>query len=327
MVKVSVIIPVYNQEKYIRECVESVLNQDYKNIEIIVVDDGSTDNTAEILKEFGKKIRYQRQENRGAAGAFNAGLRMAEGSLVAWLSSDDFYLPGKIRAQVDKFLESPNIAVVYTDWVMVDEEGRDLKVFRFPCPPVKQFVRKMIIWDFVTGSSMMFRKECLEKVGYFNEVLPTVNDAELVFRLLKYGYRVAHVAEPLAKYRLRPGNLSHNYRLMQIGKDQVRSKAVEMFSAKELFGDLAKSDNFNEGVAYEKLAWRLVLTFHFRAAKQALQKAVHAGGYSLRRMLLSGVLKVLDTKPLLELLAWLRRRRRFWLDRRLIRKSLRVARH
>ena len=322
MVKVSVIIPVYNQEKYIRECVESALNQDYKNIEIIVVDDGSTDNTAEIVKEFGKKIRYQRQENRGVAGAFNAGLRMAEGSLVAWLSSDDFYLPGKIRIQVEKFIGDPDLALVYTDWILTDTEGHNLRVFRAPFPAAECFVREMLIWDFVTGSSMMFKKECFEIVGYFDEELPTANDADMAFRLLKHGYHFGHVPIPLVKYTYRLDNLTHNYRLMQIGKDRVRTKAVEMFSTEELFGDLLKEKEFNETAAYEKLAWVLAKGFHFHAAEAAVRKAIHVGGPFRKGVLLLCVLKMMDTNVILDLFARIRKKRRLWLDRRLIRKSL-----
>jgi len=323
--KVSIIIPVYNYEKYVRECVESALSQDYENLEVIVVDDGSTDATPEILKSFEQKIRYIRQENRGTAAALNVGLRLARGSLVAWLSSDDVYLPGKIRAQVEKLQEEPDLALVYTDWIMIDAEGRELQVIRSSCPSPERFIREMLICDFVSGSSILLKKECFERAGYFDETLRAVADADMWFRLLKHGYRFGHVPKPLVKYRHHPSNQTHNYRLMQVYKDQVRLKVIEMFSAEELFSDLAKSSDFDEAATYEKLAWTLAQGFHFRAAKAALQKASHNDGFLLRRLLLSSALRVLDTQLFLELFARVRNRRRLWLDRQLIRKSLRAA--
>jgi len=320
--KVSIIIPVYNQERYIKQCVESALSQDYENLEVIVVDDGSTDATPEILKSFEQKIRYIRQENRGTAAARNVGLRLAQGSLVAWLDSDDVYLPGKIRAQVEKLQEEPDLALVYTDWILIDAEGRDLKVVHCPSYPPKS-VLDVLTFPYIFPSSVLLKKECFEKVGYYDETLRYGEDLDMWVRLLKHGYRFGHVPELLVKYRWHPGSMSYNYRSMQAGKDQVRLKVLKMLSTEELLGDLVKSDDFNEAVAYEKLAWTLAQDFHFRAAKAALQKAAHAGGYSLRRMLLAGILEVLDTKPLLELLARVRKRRRLWLDHRLIRKSLR----
>ncbi|MEM4217279.1 MAG: glycosyltransferase family 2 protein, partial [Candidatus Methanomethylicaceae archaeon] len=229
--KVSVIIPVYNCEKYIRECVESVLSQDYENLEVIVVDDGSTDATPNILKEFGQKIRYIHQANRGAAAALNEGIRFASGSLIAWLSADDLYLPGKIIAQVQKFQEDPSLGLVYTDWIMIDAEGREILTVQAPCPPEKAFVREMLKGNFINGSSVLIRRECFERAGYFDERLPADVDGDMWFRLLKHGYRFGHVPKLLLKYRWHPSNLSHNYRLMQTCKDKVRLKVIETFSA------------------------------------------------------------------------------------------------
>jgi len=312
--KVSVIIPVYNQEKYIEECVESVLSQDYENLEVIVADDGSTDRTPEILKGFGQKIHYIRQENRGAAVALNKGIQRARGSLAAWLSADDVYLPGKIRKQVKKLQDDPDLALVYTDWIMIDAEGHVLRSIRCPCPSPERFVREMLIGNFINGSSVLLKKECFEKVGYFDEKLPASVDGDMWFRSLHRGYRFGHVPEPLLKYRWHSGNLSHNCRLMQTYKDQVISKAITAFSVEELFGDLLANDNFDEARAYEGFALTLALGFNFRAAKAVLQKAAHANGFPLKRILLSSALRVMDTQLILEMLARIRSMRRLWLE-------------
>ena len=97
---VSVILPVFNGENYLRFAIESVLQQTLRNFELIVVDDGSTDSTATILKDYAEHVRYVRQENTGAAGAVNHGLRLARGRYISWLSHDDIFLPEKLEKQV-----------------------------------------------------------------------------------------------------------------------------------------------------------------------------------------------------------------------------------
>lgn len=308
----------YNQERYIGECVESALSQNYENLEVVVIDDGSTDPTPKILQGFGQRIRYLRQENRGVAAARNVGLRLAQGSLVAWLDSDDVYLPGKIRDQVKKLQEEPDLAVVYTDWVMIDARGRDLKLVRCPSYPPNLFnTADVLTFSYIFPSSVLLKKECFEKVGYFDETLRYGyygEDFDMWVRLVKHGYRFGHVPIPLVKYRLHLGSRSYNYRSMQAGKDQVRLKVLKMLSTEELFGDLVKRDDFNEAVAYEKLAWTFAKGFHFRAAKAALRKASCPGKFSLRRILFFGCLILMETKLMGKILAWIRKRRRLWLD-------------
>ena len=312
--KVSLIIPVYNQERYIQESVESALKQDYEPLEVIVVDDGSTDRTSRILKRFGQRIRYIPQENRGAAAALNRGVQLAQGSFVGWLSGDDLYLPGKITAQVHEFQAEPSLGLVYTDWVMIDAGGREIRTVCAPCPSAERFARELLKSNFINGSSVLIRKECLARVGYFDETLVADVDGDMWFKLLKYGHRFGHVARPLLKYRRHPSNLSHNYRLMQSWKDQVRLKVVETFSIEELFADLLKNDGFDEGRAYEKLALSLAKGLNFRAAQAALRKSSQRGEFSLRRIFLRNMLAAMNTKWMLEFLVGIRKIKRLCLE-------------
>jgi glycosyltransferase involved in cell wall biosynthesis len=305
--QVSVVVPVYNQEGYIRECVESALGQDYEPLEVLVVDDGSTDRTSAILKSFGPRIRYIRQENRGAAAALNHGLRLARGTLVGWLSGDDLYLPGKITAQVQAFQADPSLGLVYTDWVMIGASGQEVQTVRAPRPPAERFVRELLKGNFINGSSVLIKKQCLEKAGYFDETLAADVDGDMWFRLLKHGTRFGHVAQPLLKYRRHPSNLSHRYRLMQAYKDQVRAKVVEAFSREELFAGLIQHDSFDERREYEKLAWDLTKDLNFHAAQTALRKSSRAGTVSLRRFLLGNLLRVMNTRGTLALLMGMRK--------------------
>lgn len=121
--KVSVIIPTYNLARYINETVDSVLGQTYKNYEIIIVDDGSTDNTKEALSEYGGKITYIFQENQGVSAARNKGIKEAKGEYIAFLDADDLWLKDKLELQIGLMNSNPEVAMIFTDGESFNEEG------------------------------------------------------------------------------------------------------------------------------------------------------------------------------------------------------------
>src|SRR2546428_1998680 len=134
---VSVVIPVYNQERYIAEAVDSVLRQTYPDVELVVVDDGSTDRTPEIVKGYGSRLRYMHQDNSGAATALNRGIQAASGELVGWLSSDDVYEPTKVERQVELFASRPEISLAYTDFNVIDADGKVILPGGSPIYPLR----------------------------------------------------------------------------------------------------------------------------------------------------------------------------------------------
>ncbi len=319
--KVSVIIPVYNHEKYIRECVESALAQDYENIEVIVVDDGSTDATPEILKEFGGRIRCIRQENQGAAAAFNHGLRLAMSSFVSWLSSDDVFLPDKIRQQVSRFQEDPDLAVVYTDYIRIDADGHELEVVHSHCPPRERFVREYLAGGFVSAVTMLMRRECIDKVGPFDESLQAYEDYDMVLRLLQR-YRLGYVPLPLMKYRWHSANMSHKFRILQNCRDQVFLKVLREFSPQEIFGDLLKSKNL--GDSSEWLALTFARQFTFQAASAAMKKSLRER-FTLKRGALLILFELMSMGPVVWVLLTTQhirgRTKRWWLDKQPVREA------
>ncbi len=269
---VSVIIPVYNQEKYINECVQSVIQQDYEKLEIIVVDDGSTDATPNILKGFIGKIKYIRQENQGPSASVNNGIKIAQGSLICWLGSDDLYLAGKIFHQVELLLREPSISIVYSDYIMIDSDGKEIQKIQVPYPPPEQFARSLLLRNFINGSSVMMKRECFDKVGYYDETLKADPDGDMWFRLLKHGYRFGHIPIPLIKYRWHPNNISHNKELMRKCKDAVRLKVLEEFTPQQLFGDIISYGGEIDKL-YEEIAVCLFRDFNFKSAEEALLRS------------------------------------------------------
>jgi glycosyltransferase involved in cell wall biosynthesis len=121
--RVSVIIPVYQGDRFLAEAVESVLNQNFTDYEIIVIDDGSTDNSHAVLQPYYNSIHYVFQENQGVAAARNRGIQIAKGELIAFLDQDDFWLSDKLASQVAYFESQPNLGMVNSGWQIVNQQG------------------------------------------------------------------------------------------------------------------------------------------------------------------------------------------------------------
>jgi glycosyltransferase involved in cell wall biosynthesis len=251
---VSVIISTYNRARYLRQSIESALSQDYPNLEVIVVDNGSIDNTPEILASFENKIRCLKEEKKGISAARNKGLRAAQGEFIAFLDDDDFYLPGKISLSTQKLLEDRSISLVYTDYIRVDSKGSPTKTIKMKHPPPEKFLRTFLRGFGIPPSITLTRQKCLEKIGYFDEALKHAEDADAWFKMLKAGYRFGHIPELLTAYRWHPGN--HSHITDNIDLDKIRSSAITYFTLPELFGDLIKKENWERRVKkeYNKLA-------------------------------------------------------------------------
>lgn len=206
--KVSVVIPAYNAAQYICETIDSVLSQTYKDYEIIVVDDGSTDNTKEILQPHMGKIRYMYKENGGPASARNVGIKNAQGEYIAFLDSDDLWLPEKLEKQVRYFEEYPEVGLVFTDCIRFNEKGSEER-HNLKKGLISDDMFVNIWWEnLIPNLTVMVRKSCFEKVGVFDESkqIVSVEDREMWLRIARE-YRVGYLEEALAKYRIRQNGL------------------------------------------------------------------------------------------------------------------------
>lgn len=200
---VSVILPTYNRAHLVGRAIRSVLNQTYQYFEIIVVDDGSTDKTEEIVKSFNdSRIRYIRHdENKGAAAARNTGIKAGGGEFIAFQDSDDEWLPEKLEKQMKVFEEtSEKVGVVYTDMWRI--RGKKRQYWHSPIiMPKDEIIYKQAL-DRVMGIGIMtamIRSECFNKIGMFDGKFPRFIDLELFIRLSKY-YYFYHINEPLGNY-------------------------------------------------------------------------------------------------------------------------------
>lgn len=182
---VTIVTPSYNQGHFIRATIESVLSQDYPHVEYIIMDGGSTDQTASVAREYSSRLTFISEKDRGQSHAINKGFQMASGSIVAWLNSDDLYLPGCIRAAVDAFHRSPSAGAVYGEGYLIDYAGNTTG--RFPYTEAFNLWKLVHLSDYILQQSVYFRKDVLDDVGYLDENLHYTMDWDVLIRIgMKY---------------------------------------------------------------------------------------------------------------------------------------------
>jgi glycosyltransferase involved in cell wall biosynthesis len=220
----SVIIPAYNSEAYIGEAIESALLQEGVNFEIVVVNDGSTDKTSFIAGSFGQRLRVVNQQNMGLSEARNSGARVAVGNVLAFLDSDDVWLPGKLKAQYEKLLEG--YRVVYTNRYNIGEIG-DLPEIQSSIVkmPEGDIWHELIYGNMITASSSIISKDIYDELGGFRKELRSCEDWDFWLRCSEYN-RIGYCSEPLVKYRIHSGGLSKNYRFMNEMRTKVIARAL-----------------------------------------------------------------------------------------------------
>lgn len=204
---VSVIIPAYNHEQYISQCIESVLTQTFTDFEIIVVDDGSQDGTASVLEQYRGRLSIIQQINRGTQAARNTAIRASSGQYIALLDSDDVWLPNKLERQVAAFVASPTAGLVYAPAHLIDAQGSRLGTTTIGNPieyPEAAF-EQILIENPVPALTALIRRECLQDIGMFDERLIGAADWDMWLRIAAQ-WRVVYIPEPLGLYRVHESN-------------------------------------------------------------------------------------------------------------------------
>jgi glycosyltransferase involved in cell wall biosynthesis len=179
---ISVIIPTFNRASFLREAVDSVLSQTCREFELIIIDDGSRDETGEILKAYGGRLIYYYQDNQGVSAARNRGLQMAGGRFIAFLDSDDLWLPEKLAAQCDFFEQNPEVFICQTEefWI---RNGKRVN----PCKKHRKYSGDVFAPSLglclISPSAVMIRRELFQTVGGFDETFPACEDYDLWLRI------------------------------------------------------------------------------------------------------------------------------------------------
>lgn len=250
MPRVSVIIPVYNGDRFLAEAIDSVLRQTYQNYEAIVADDGSTDGTPQVLEAYKDKIRYFYQENQGSAAARNLGIKEAKGELIAFLDADDFWLlPEKLAEQVNCFDRRPSLGSVHAGWQIVNEKGEKI-INVEPWRDVPHLsLESWLMHKPVLTSGMVIRQNWLERVGGFDPELRQSHDVDLVLRLALMGCQAAWWPQVAVGYRQHEGNTTRNNHMQA----ECLTKVLDNFFAR---CDLPEPiQQMESKVRYHTLVW------------------------------------------------------------------------
>lgn len=214
MPKVSVIIPSYNCEDYIAETIDSILNQTFKDIELIVVDDGSTDRTQEIIASYGAPVRLITQANARVCAARNRGIREAKGEYICLMDHDDYWFPGKLARQLEEFKTHPDAGAVYSSFIcwppgpdghFPGPEGFDPTFYPDDInPDFSGWIYHQFLLDcWMLTSTAMFRSEVFKRCGVFDNALPYSEDWELWLRISR-AYPMIQLRRPTTLYRQHP---------------------------------------------------------------------------------------------------------------------------
>ncbi len=255
----SVVIPARDAESFIAETVESVLAQTRPPVEVIVVDDGSTDGTADVLRRFGERIRVLTQPWHGAAAARNAGAAVASGTWLAFLDADDTWLPEKLERQL-AVAAAQRVGMVFSDRYNVGARGG--------LPPVQSQLQRMysgdvfldllVLGNHITLSSAIVRADLFRSLGGFSETLTHAEDWDFWIRLAE-GHRVGVCHEPLVCYRLHQGMKSSNPHRMQAARDEIvrralrsaRGRALSSWRKRRIRAATARTNGFDAARAGE----------------------------------------------------------------------------
>lgn len=306
---VSIVIPVYNGAKYLRSALDSVLEQTYERLQLIVVDDGSTDSSPEILAAYGSRLVTIRQTNFGVAEARNAGIRASQGDLIAFLDQDDWWLPEKIEKQVAFFRQDARLGLVHTGVLQYSE---DASGFVAPVYPTEGSSRlqgrcyeQLLLGNAVFNSSVMIRRSVLTVAGMFDTAIAgnTVQDYDLWLRIARH-YPFGYSPEQLTALRLhseqgtwnRQAMLGDELRLLERihGTESLRASVPMRVRVAQLLDEL--------GVA------------HLDARRPRAARSCFARILRMRWSSRAALLYVASFLPFSGI-DWLRRRRSRWLRR------------
>lgn len=282
---VSIVTPSFNQGRFIRETIESVLGQDHPRIEYVVVDGGSTDDTLDILREYGSRLKWMSEPDRGQASAVNKGWRMTRGEIIAWLNSDDTYLPGAVQAAVEFLQQRPEIDVVYGDCDYVDAAGRCIG--RYPTRTYErlQFVRS--VYNYIPQSATFIRRSVLRDVGFLDESLHYVLDFDFWLRVgMKHQF--AYMRRRIATWRLHSSTKTVDA-LARIGPELIRVYE-KLFAAAELPAEVRAVQASAMSTAHYRAASHYLMSGHPAEARRHAQIGWRYAPLNLQRTLFKVIL-------------------------------------
>jgi glycosyltransferase involved in cell wall biosynthesis len=276
MTSISVIIPSYNQGRYVAETVESVLTQTHSEYEIIVVDDGSTDDTRTRLTPYIDRIQYIYQANRGLSGARNTGFAASKGEYVLFLDSDDLLHSDALERLSHVLDESPDDGLVYCAWQQINANDKSIMGEVHPRQSGQVLKALLLREFFFFGSSALIRCSVLERVGAFDESLSWGDDADMWLRIGLAGWSFGYIDEPVLQYRVHNASMTASVSLRQIEGWQAGLR--KFFASPNLSPDLRALEKQAYAVLYFETAGRYFRAGDADAGRDLLCEALQVNG-------------------------------------------------
>jgi len=281
MCTASVILPCYNGARWVGRAVESILVQTYKHFELVIIDDGSTDNSKEIIAPYlcDERVRYIYQTNRGFSAALNRGIKESSGCFIGFIGQDDLWMPNKLELQVKYFSKNENVALVHSNYYSIDSEERIIRVVK---TKVRGFSSKqeVVKWLFLTTNlgfeTVLVKRKCFDEVGLFDERMVGYSDHDMWLRVAG-SFNIGYLDLPLVKKRQHELQLS-KVRRESVLKDEflLTKKAISRYPFLKKF-ELTKS-----APLYYEWGIALLQKGNTKGAKQKLLKAIRCQPWKLK---------------------------------------------
>jgi glycosyltransferase involved in cell wall biosynthesis len=268
--KVSIIIPAYNQGHYLSKALQSTLDQSYSDFEVVVVDDGSTDDTKAVTQVFSdERIQYLYQENQGLSAARNTGVQNTSGEFLTYLDSDDMFVTEKLQLMVDALEAHPEYGFVAGQAIIIDEnDGQQGQIFDRPAPENPE---ELLLWNPFHVSGVMLRRSWQERAGLFDENLRAYEDWDMWLRLGRLGCKMGWVPKPVSLYRFHSQQMTQDRARMTTATFAVLGK---VFSDPELPESWLQMKELAYSNAYLRAAIQAYKDADWGEAEAALSEAV-----------------------------------------------------
>ena len=267
---VSIVIPSYNHARYLADAIDSILAQDYPHIELIVIDDGSTDGSTDILRRYTGRVRWEAQSNQGQVATLNRGWLMSQGDFLGYLSADDLLLPGAIAEEVACLRENRDAVLAYCDFNLIDPDSAIVRRVVAPEFDYRAMVTKFVC---APGPGAIFQRAAFEKAGLWDSNFHQMLDYEYWLRLARIG-RFVRVPRTLAAYRVHPG--SQTFAATQQIRPAEPVRIIEQYFANSaLPSDILSDKNLALSSAYLRSAQLHFRVGNIREGLDAIHTSFH----------------------------------------------------
>lgn len=277
----SVILPCFNGSRWIAKAIESIVAQSYKHFELVIVDDGSKDNSKEIIAPYldDERIRYIYQNNRGFSAAINRGLRECKGDFIGFIGQDDLWMPNKLEIQIEYLSKHENIALVYSDLYSFDSKEKKMRLLKGENTAGRSredTVKRLFLANFIGFETVLVKKKCFCEVGFFDECMTGFSDHDMWLRLAG-SYDIGYLDIPLVE------KCEHELQLSKVKAEAVlKDEFLMVKKAIDHYPFLKKVERKKLASLYYSLGVTLLMKGDHKKAKQELIKVIMCQPWKLK---------------------------------------------